>query len=369
MNKHIILTAAISAMASTAVMAEEAATIDALCARSDIECLKSDKGMVIGRPGTTAPYTGSIDAAAAKFEHVFGMPAPEAAIILGEVNNSDIRQSLPALFPVALPWMTLEDRKKIVARQVRAQIRQQRPDMPDEILEATVKRSVEASLQANGRNDDAHMHEGILSHELGHMYFMRTYWPDGRHNLMNPAAGDHTQTGAGLPQEYASPAPDWLDEMAAVLLENTALTTSRYESLQAIKSAADLDKIWSLSDYFTLTHPALDQAREALERRQQSSDGNTMGGVVILSQSDLEKPAKGPEPVMFYAQSRAFADYMIEKSGNEQIFAVIAAQLTKGGTMADWLQSVGASHGLPQTVAALQNDFNRWLMNRLSLSE
>lgn len=80
---------------------------------------------------------------------------------------------------------------------------------------------------------------------------------------------------------YAGPAPDWLDEMAAVLLENDALTDGRVEGLVTANAAADeLQALWPLEEFFTMTHPAFEQARRVIEARRALQKG---GHAVALS--------------------------------------------------------------------------------------
>ncbi|GHF11100.1 hypothetical protein GCM10017044_01000 [Kordiimonas sediminis] len=338
--------------------ADEGLSIEDICSRPGFECLESEAGTVIGKAGATASYAHSIDEAAAAFERYFGKKAPKAALVLGEVRDAEVRTNLLRLFPVVLPWMTLDDRRAMVERSVRAQVQASRPDLKDEALEKVVAQSVEASLNARGRQDDD-LHHGILAHELGHMFFMRSYYPDQNANLLQ--AGDGPPA---LPSEYGSPAPDWMDEMSAVLLENAVLTESRYGRMTGIKTQNDFTQIWSFEEYLTMGHPALAEARKVMEARRQSADAGGMGGVVILNQSDMAPPEEGPAPVMFYSQSRAFADYMIETTGNVQIFAEVAAAITQGKTVNEWLDLKGEELGLPSTIDALEKGFQQWFIAR-----
>lgn len=356
--------------AAQADKGKENLNIEAICASETIECLISDAGVVVGRPGSTAAYAAGIDRAAASFERFFGHTAPQAAVVLGEVADADIRSSLLEAYPVVLPWLTVQDREAMVASGVRAQILRQYPDMDEVTLEATVERSVKASLKASspgagaegghgGSADD--VHQGVFAHELGHLYFIETFWPDENLNVLDTHAGDVSR--------YAGPGPDWLDEMAAVLMENKALTRGREAGLKTVSESADFGAIWPLDTYFTMGHPAFEQARALIEARQKTAAGRAQGNVVILSREDLNTRDDGRNPAMFYSQSRGFADYMIETTGNEQIFAEVAKHIAEGASMESWLQKFGASHGLAKTVSALDADFQMWLKTRYSESE
>jgi len=341
--------------------------IQAICATANIECLMSDAGVVVGRPGSTALYAEGIDRAAESFQRYFGQIAPQAAVVLGEVADADIRASLLKAYPVVLPWLTIKDREAMVARSVRAQITRQYPDMDAATLNATVERSVQASLNANGgaghsgggASED--VHQGVFAHELGHLFFVRTFWPDENMNIMESRPANVSR--------YAGPGPDWLDEMSAVLMENEALTQGRITGLNTVSENQDFSKMWPLDDYFTIVHPAFEQARAMIAARQRTAEGRAQGNVVILSREDLNARDDGRSPAMFYSQSRGFADYMIETTGNEQIFAEIAKHIAAGGDMISWLEKVGKNYGLEPTIEGLETEFHSWLTERYEDSE
>lgn len=348
----------LSCGASLAGQNGESPTIDAICADDAIECLISDAGVVVGRPGTTAVYAAGIDSAAKSFEQYFGRKAPKAAVVLGEVVDGDIRSSLLEAYPVVLPWFTIKDREILIARSVRTQILRQYPDMDEAMLEATVARSVKASLNANGPGADnaEDMHQGVFAHELGHLYFIRTFWPEENLNVVGTQAEEVSR--------YGGPGPDWLDEMAAVLMETKALTRGREAGLAPISESADYSALWPLETYFSMVHPAYEQALALVAERQRTAAGRAQGSVVILSPEDLTRRDDGRSPAMFYSQSRGFADYMIEISGDEQIFAKVAAHIAEGGTMENWLQQFGKGYGFASTTPMLETDFQNWLIGR-----
>lgn len=332
-------------------------TLGAFCDQPDIECRFDEAGVIVGRPGSTQFYAGGVRQAAEKFERYFGTKAPQAAVVLGEVLDQDVRRQLRRSYPVVLPWLTLKDREEMIARGARAQIQRVRPDLQGEALEAVVQRSVEASLSASGNGGDENLHAGVFAHELGHLFFIQTYWPSDDVDVLEMNPAEVTR--------YAGPAPDWLDEMAAVLMENDALTDGRVDGLVTANAAADqLRALWPLEEFFTMTHPAFEQARRVIEARQSSAEGRARGGVVMLSSGDLEERDDGRSPAMFYAQSRGFADYMIEKSGDPQVFARIASYIAASGSMAGWLKENARSIGVADTVEALDEDFKGWIADK-----
>lgn len=357
--KKTLLAAQVAAVLTTSIAAgaDDDLPLSDICGRAAIECLESNAGVVVGRPGTTAAYAAGIDDAARRFERYFGAEAPKAAVVLGEVADAGIRRSLQKLYPVVLPWLTLQDREDMVAASVRAAIQRQRPDLTGDALEAAVARSVEASLNASpGGSANEDQHQGVFSHELGHLYFIRTFWPEDELNVVDMQQGE--------PQRYAGPGPDWLDEIAAVMMENSVLTQSREDGLSEAAAGGDFAALWPLADYFDMTHPAFEQARQLIRARQSTAEGRAQGGVVIMRHQDMQQDSSGRDPVMFYSQSRGFADFMMETTGDERVFADIARYIAAGGTMAQWLAEHDRSTRLPATVEALEQAFEGWLLNR-----
>jgi hypothetical protein len=335
--------------------------VSEICSRQTIECLNDQKGIIIGKPGRTANFKGAIDQASEKFRKYFGATAPNAAVVLDNVLNADDRKKIRENHPAILPWFTPQGRQDLIANSVRNQVKEQQPDITGEALEQIVERSVKASLEASGQplknqsDSSSNILDGALSHELGHLYFIRTYWSD--------ETLDVTDTNPTANNRYGGPAPDWLDEMAAVLLENDALTIGRNNGLkEAAKN--NFKTMWPLEEYFTMTHPAFEQTRKIIEARQQAANGGAQNGVLILSADELAKREDGRQPVMFYAQSRGFADYMIEKSGNERIFANIATFIAKNGSIDEWLSEYSGKYHIAPTIHGLEADFHAWLKNR-----
>lgn len=337
-----------------------APSVAEICAREDIECAEVSAGTIVGKPGTTSSYIDGLESAATTFEHYFGQPAPQVAVLLGEVLDPTVREGVANEFDAVLPWLSIADREALVARTVRAQIQRQRPDLEGDALDAVVKQSVDSTLNANssphGNTGAEDVHQGVFAHELGHMFFIETYWPDDSLNVLEPNIGDISR--------YAGPAPDWLDEMAAVLMENTALTNGRVDGLESAAAGDVFEALWPLESYFEMTHPAFEQARALIRARQNSAEGRARGGVVILSRDDLAAQSDGRSPVNFYVQSRGFADFMIETTGELQIFADIAHHIADGGSMKSWLSASGDRYNLPTSPRALQDDFGQWVSAR-----
>ena len=174
-----------------------------------------------------------------------------------------------------------------------------------------------------------------LRHGLGHALFRAVYWP---------GVDDSTST------HYGTPAPDWLDEAAALLMEGKALRLQREayfaEALRRLPS-----EIVPLADFLRMEHPVTAQARL---RKQAQTGPQTDSDIHGTSGSDSHAI------MLFYAQSLAFADFLIATSGNHGIHGAISAAEAQGVDFADWLAEAGARHHLPHDIPALQAAWEAW---------
>lgn len=200
-----------------------------------------------------------------------------------------------------------------------------------------------ALANAGAEGGKAALDAGMLPHELGHLWFTQAFWP---------AAG---QRDEGI-SHYGGPGPDWLDELAAVLLEDAPTTERRRDQMKlllqgevvpAVGPVAARETLLDLKTFLSRVHPAL--------TRVQTTPPNPPAGAGVTL---VYTPAGGgPSAVvqerLFYIQARAFADFLIEKTGRATVFANIAQALADGRTFEDWLSIDGTALGLPGDVEDL----------------
>ena len=202
-----------------------------------------------------------------------------------------------------------------------------------------------ARALANGGADGgkAARDAGMLPHELGHLWFTQAFWPTAGQ------AEDGTS-------HYGGPGSDWLDELAAVLLEDAPTTDRRRaqmdmllqgEVVPAIGPVAGRETLLDLKGFLSRAHPAL-------TRVQMNPPNMPSGGGIAL----VYTPAGGgPNAVVqervFYIQARGLADFLIEKTGRATVFADIAQALANGQTFDGWLSAEGGALSLPDTVDGL----------------
>ena len=103
-----------------------------------------------------------------------------------------------------LPWVSETDKADLIASSIRAQVLKQTPGMPAAQQEAIIARTLGQRAAQTPDSAAGAPREGILSHEIAHIWFMRFY---------DRAAN----TSGAQPRRYGSSAPDWLDELAAVV--------------------------------------------------------------------------------------------------------------------------------------------------------
>ncbi len=283
--------------------------------------------------------------AAERFRHHFAMAAPRGAIVaLGSARLLTPMQ-IDALHSHGagwvLPWLALDERQRLLEQGVRRAVRAQLGDSADERV---VEQAVERALQVRAsESDDA---RGALRHEIGHMLLIRAFWPDAP-----------TRSGG----HYGGPGPDWLDEVAAVLMENESLTARRRMQLQSLLDGEQAHAgLLPLSEFLTASHPLA-----ALAQGIGAPPGDSGGArVTVLGADDDRTRALVELGAAFYVQARALADFLIEQSGSEAVFGEIARWLATEGSIETWLARHGADFGLGSSVAALERQWQHWLAKK-----
>ena len=324
------------------------------------ECRRTPGGAVIGK---NAAAVAAVAIAAAegekKFQAFFNRPVPQYAVSFFVGDQSASAALRLADFNVVLPWLDPESKSVAMDQSVRRAVLKsvEGRNMAPEQIEALVVQAKSKMSQvsaARAANTDA----GAVAHELGHQWFMRSFWPG---------------QNVGKLGHYGGPAPDWLDELAAVLHENDQLTADRRRQFKAVylqqpdrEVFLDItaDDLTDLQKYLSREHPANKGVRDAIAKMTQANDGKRSpdgvpDGVYILT--GAEAAAVSRDGLMFYLQSRAFADFMIERTRNLRIFAEIAAADADGVSFPRWLAKSGSKYKLAASVPLLEKQWRVWL--------
>lgn len=305
-------------------------------------CAEAGEGLVIaGSPDRTDRLVAITRQAAARFESAFGRPAPAFAVV--ETENGAVPAPIEARLRAAgvawrLPWLSEGDMaagyRSSIERAVAAKAAAMGldADRTKQLVDAAMQQQASRVSPEALRSREA----GALPHELAHGWFIHSYWPRA-----DARANDH----------YGGPAPDWMDEMAAVLAEDEAMADSRRARFAAILGGGDQAakaKLLDLAGFLSGGHPAL----PALDLGRQT------GRVRVLT--GAEGAAIAQVAGTFYLQARSFADYLRARSGGPGAYRSAAAAFAGGKDTAGWLRDDGARLNLPTTIEAVERDWRAW---------
>jgi len=227
-----------------------------------------------------------------------------------------------------------KEMREQLRNQLRAQLGLKPPNWLAKLLITAMRKSIIQQIEQEVSKNT------IAAHELGHVWFVAKYWPDFLLSL------NVTE------QQYGGPAADWLDEAAAILMEDGTLSASRRTYFaDALTNKSDL--FIPLERLFSMRHPG--------NKGGQTTAG-FIGVVVTVNSSSgtSDSQDKEAKPDMFYAEIRTLADFMFERSNNDTLFASIAEAERDGKGMTGWLKEKGPANKLPATVAELEKEFIAW---------
>ncbi|MEO1304733.1 MAG: hypothetical protein AAFV37_07150 [Pseudomonadota bacterium] len=341
----------------------ESSAITSIANHSDYIWKDMPWGVVVAH--TDAEVTSAIieyEAANTALREHFDLQDQRGAVIVNSIASE--RDQIERVFDLdwVMPWdfglseLSTEDQET-----------ESSPE-PSDAQRASMRQQIVDQLSAGGGEPDPEMVETIyqtalkqfaeqtqtvstdsikpLRHELGHMLFVHGVW----------AIDDDVQ-------QYASGAPDWLDETAAVLAEDPVLTERRREH---IKELVINDEIMSFEDWFNMQHPVYGAAMKLLAQRMEREGDGPSTGAYLFTVDDFE--AAGLEidsgAADFYSMSRGFIDYLAAKSNDPRALQLITQDLKDGVSMDEILYERGAAFGLPQTFEALDKDFADWMIGQ-----
>jgi hypothetical protein len=326
------------------------ARCDALAAAipSTQRCLATPGGIIIAGSADRAAQLSRLAALGeARFEQRFGRKVPAYAVV--ETGDGSRNAALDAVldkqgYVSRLPWLSPEAManayRASISRAVTAQAAAR--NLTAEQTRALIDSALSQQSAKWNPAKLADTETGTFPHELGHGWFIKAFWP-----AATATGGDH----------YGGPAPDWMDETAAVLMESDALAERRRSQFAAIYRGSDAEakaRLLDLGTFLSGGHPALPK----LDLPETSRTA-----VNVLTGEEAARVARVAGS--FYLQARLFADYVLDRSGNPAAFRTAADAFAAGKDSAGWLGTSGARLHLPDTVAALQKDWEGWLAQRI----
>lgn len=349
------MSALVLLLTTTAASAALLHASDSLCTRAlaaapDLTCADAGRGAALAAtPEEAQRLAGYARAAEARFAARFGRDiAPYVVISTPPVPQ---RAALTAAgFTHVLPWPAPRAFDEAARRGVEQGTRRfaasqnMTPSQTEDVVARALSQIPDAAAQAA-------LDAGMVPHELGHLWFTQAFWPQ------------RASTDADAPRHYGGPGPDWLDEAAAVVLEDETTAAQRRDQFRALMKGETVPAVGpvdgramllDLPGLLAREHPGLARAVAA------APDVAASGGIGV----SFTPAGAGPRPAalerVFYIQTRVFADYLIQTSGRPTILAQIAEALASGRSFEAWLTSQGAAHGLPPSIPDLQKDWRAY---------
>lgn len=304
----------------------------AVAGLDDYMCIGFQHGWVFVTD--TAGYRAAIndeEQAITTFEQRFGVRLPVGALVFVNdpptVNGSQILRVPPAVAAAlrlaGAAWVAPQVTRNAQIHYLRAIIEPQNPGFSQ--LPAQQQEDILESIM-----------KGVTSlnfHEFGHVMFHTAY-----------QVGDDTtsQPVFHRPGMKDTPVPAWLDESAAIVLENETLASQRVKRLHdAWQKDSATKTIVPLDTLFVMKHPVEGHWRA----------GETVNGI-------------DKEDVLFYEECSALLQFLLTHAGagkNPPILGAITDGARHGESMTAWLRQYGAHYGLPGTVAGLDRVWRQWL--------
>jgi hypothetical protein len=309
-------------------------------------CIETPHGVVLSADVAEARRLADLaQAGEARFRTAFDRTPATYAILQGEVSAEARRALRAAGFVVLLPWFIREGLQQGLDESTRRQVetlaasRGLTPEQTQAVLNSALGQVRErAGSGAPDRDPWA------VPHELGHGWYVQAFWPG--------VAMD----GQG---HYGGPGPDWLDETAAILMENES---SSQERRNQFRTAYSSQGHGTIDDLPTFLHRDQPMKNFNLAGAAVATGGSGTGLVVMRTQEGGPDFERVRQAGMFYAQGRVFADFMIETSGRPDIFARIGAAFGAGRTIEQWLADNGSNLRLGRTLVELDARWRAWLL-------
>lgn len=309
------------------------------CSKISLLCEEVGHFAVIGKTDEAVRYLDIMERAARDYKIHFGAEPVPTAIVMSSKLTPAVKAELEgAGFEKILPWLDAEAKRKMREQAITKQLADRIKHLP-EAAQQQAMASLKTQLGAAPPALSPDKENGVLAHELGHLWFIAQF----------PAPSGTTKKN----HAYGGWAPDWLDETAAVLMENAVLRDQRREQLKELRET----QIIELETFLTMEHP-LAQAAKNLVKNQSPTGGGDQ--VVFLSGEDadkfLEESGQG-DAGNFYLQVSGFVDFMIKQTRDEAIFAKIASHLSEGENFASWAKA--SSHF--ENLSELESKWQAWV--------
>ena len=311
-------------MAPSSAKVDVATACPAIPELPALACVATEQGLFYAASPQAATQAADDGAEAiAAFHRYFGQEVPFGAVVLTDSFPKEKQDAFIA--ENSLGYLRLWVPPESKAAMIEQSIRKAMPNLPEEQVRAL-------ALRAGQSTGD------VLRHELGHSLYSAVFWPQH--------ASDDTR--------YATPAPDWLDEASAILMEPETMLADRRSGFRQLLREKPTS-IRPLSEFLVATHP-LGTASQRAQLALQGSTQTGTGVTVAVKSGDTAS-----ELSTFYLQSLAIADFLIERSGQQDLLGNISKALASGTSFDSWLMDNGEKHHLGTNVYELDKQWIAWL--------
>lgn len=331
----------LSMVAPAETRADPAAELSPRCAALATApiCRDTPNGVVVGlSEEAVASAVEEAIIAEQTWATTFGAAPAPYGVVLDQAIPAEAVEAAGAVR--VLPWMSVAARRQVMEQGVRDAVARQAPAERAEALVASAVQQATPQIEASvGKSTQP----GVMAHELGHYWYIEAYWKDV------PKAAD----------AYASAAPDWLDEAAAVLMEREGLTEARRTAFRQVW--AENPRTDAVSALMAEIHPAFASGATAEALTAGTPEGTgprmiTMTGEEFQRRTGTDINAAG----VFYIRVRAMLDFIEAKTGDHQALVRLTTHLRDGGTVDDWLTDDPAGRQLGGSVGAVDSAFKAW---------
>lgn len=354
----------VAAALSQAAATPPPACAAAIAAAPGKACVATTRGVVLAPdPAEATRLAGYVTAGEQRFQRHFRRPPPRTAVVQGfrpGEHEALMRAGFVGTTPMIGPAQFREAALASVRRAVEAKAKAEA--LPAEAAARAISQAEAAWLARNDPAKRLANEEGVVPHEAGHLWYMRSFWPEV----------------AGRGGHYGGPGPDWMDETAAVLMGSDKFAADRHRGFEDVYRGAPVEgamadlsaaELVDLSRFLSRDHPGAGRPLQLPSGPMVKAAGTfrlpagqtAPTGPMVRVMVGEEARATIRGGLLFYLQSRLFADFLIERTGDQAIFADIGAAFGRGETMAAWLAAEGARHQLPVTIAALDREWRTWL--------
>lgn len=315
---------------------------------SEWVCVVNGRGLALALPDQAEQLASTLNGAVTNFESHFAPSSHNVAVLGTPTLPAEPTAFLKERGFLSLPWITEASRAGLIRSSVERQVKAQTQGMSEEQRARVLAQALAqlGDLDEGKPQPPSALELGALAHEAGHILFRGFY------------------DGDALPEKgivrYGSSAADWIDELAAVLNENDDLTRGRYANARKRLDQGVRANPFTLAEFFEMEHPSLRAAQALRERSGKSGENVTL----ILSGEEAEqflKESRG-DPSEFYLQARLFADFMLDISNDQRIFAKIANGVKVHGSFEAWLNADQEGLGLAADIAGLEARFGAWVV-------